>query len=107
METWLTERFAPLLMRLVFIVEPLAPRFASFFLERKLKEWKDKRLIDGYSVKTARIGKFHYKIGMDLVLTSEQARSTLRNYVFKIFKRDQEVNSWRKKRKVTQRSQSK
>ena len=83
METWIDERFVPFLMRLVFVFEPLAPRFVSFSLERRLREWKDIRLIDDYSVKIGRIGKFHYKIDMDLVLTPEQAR----NSMFKIFKR--------------------
>jgi hypothetical protein len=46
METWIDERFAPFLMRILFVFEPLTPRFVSFSLKRRLREWKDKRLID-------------------------------------------------------------
>jgi len=77
-----------ILVRVAFIFEPLSPRFISFFLGRKLKEWKNKRLIDDYNTKTERIGKFHYKIDMDLDLTPEQAKSILRKLVEKNNQRD-------------------
>jgi len=69
----MSSRFVSLLMRFVFLFEPATPRFVSFFLNRKLKEWKDKRLINDYKTKTKRIGKFHYKIDIVLDLTPEQA----------------------------------
>ncbi len=77
----MSSRFYSLLARFVFTFEPISPRFISFFLGRKLKEWKNKRLIGDYKTKTRRIGKFHYKIDMNLDLTPEQAREILRNLV--------------------------
>jgi len=87
-EDRMSSRFFSLLVRFGFIFEPISPRFVSFFLGRKLKEWKNKRLIDDYKTKTRRIGKFHYKIDMDLDLTPEQAKSILRKLVDKKNQRD-------------------
>jgi len=77
----MSSRFYSLLVRFVFVLEPISPRFVSFLLGKKLKEWKNKQLISGYKTKTKRIGKFHYKIDMDLDLTSEQARSILQRLI--------------------------
>ena len=84
----MSSRFFSFLVRVAFIFEPVSPRFFSFLLGRKLKEWKNKRLIDDYNTKTERIGKFHYKIDMDLDLTQEQAKSILRKLVGKNNQRD-------------------
>ena len=77
----MSSRFYSLLVRFAFVLEPISPRFVSFLLGKKLKEWKNKQLISGYKTKTKRIGKFHYKIDMDLDLTSEQARSILQRLI--------------------------
>ena len=87
-EDRMSSRLFSLLVRFGFIFEPISPRFVSFFLGRKLKEWKNKQLIHGYKTKTKRIGKFHYKIDMDLDLTPEQAKSILRKLVAKKNQRD-------------------
>ena len=84
----MSSRFYSLLVRFGFVFEPISPRFVSLFLGRKLKEWKNKRLIDDYKTKTRRIGKFHYKIDMDLDLTPKQARNMLRKLVDKNNQRD-------------------
>jgi len=76
-----------LLMRFAFILEPLTPRSISLSLNRKLKEWKENQLIDNYETRTERIGKFHYKIHVNLIMTSEQARNDLLNFLVNIFKR--------------------
>ena len=80
-EDRMSSRLFSLLVRFGFVFEPISPRFISFFLGRKLKEWKNKRLIGDYKTRTRRIGKFHYKIDMNLDLTPEQAREVLRNLV--------------------------
>jgi hypothetical protein len=87
-EDRMSSRLFSLLVRFGFVFEPISPRFISFFLGRRLKEWKNKRLIDDYKTKTRRIGKFHYKIDMDLDLTPEQAKSMLRKLVDKNNQRD-------------------
>jgi len=84
----ISSRFFSFLVRFAFIFEPISPRFVSFFLGRKLKEWKNRRLIDDYKAKTKRIGKFHYKIDVDLSLTSEQVRNVIAGLVTKSNQRD-------------------
>ena len=87
----LSTSLSSLLARLVLLFEPISPRFVSFLLRRKLKEWKNEGLIDGYKARTKRIGKFHHKIHIDLDLTPEQANRILKRYVDPYIKKDQEV----------------
>ena len=82
-EDRMSSRLFSLLVRFGFAFEPISPRFVSFLLARKLKEWKNKRLIDDYKTKTRRIGKFHYKIDMDVDLTPEQAKNMVRRLIVK------------------------
>jgi hypothetical protein len=65
--------FAPLLIRLFLIVEPLTPRAFSYYIGRYLRNWKNRNLILDYKIRTRRLGKFHYKIIVDLDLTPKQA----------------------------------
>lgn len=92
MATSVVEQFIPLLTRLLSFFEPLAPTFVSLFLKRRLKEWKDKGLIEDYTTRTTRIGKFHYKIDVDFVLTPKQARIAVKELVVKIPKMVREVS---------------
>jgi len=80
-------RLVSTLARFAFLFEPSTPSFVSFFLNRKLNEWKDKRLINDFETKTERIGKFHYKIHVNLIMTQEQARNVLWNFLVKTSKR--------------------
>ena len=79
--------FSSLLARFILIFEPISPRFVSFLVGRKIKEWKNKGLIDQYKTKTKRIGKFHYKIYFDVDLTPEQASRILRDPLIQALKR--------------------
>jgi len=87
----LSAALSSLLARVILIFEPISPRFVSFLLRRKLKEWKNKGLIDGYEARTERVGKFHHKVHIDLDLTPEQANRILKRYVDPCIKKDQEV----------------
>ena len=60
-------------MRVAFFFEPLAPSVISYYLRRRLNEWKREGLISEYKTRTRRLGKFHYKIEVDLDLNSRQA----------------------------------
>ena len=84
----MSSRFFSFLVRFVFVFEPISPRFISFLLGRKLKEWKIKRLIDDYKTKTRRIGKFHYKINVDLNLKPQQAKNIMQKLVVKNNQKD-------------------
>jgi hypothetical protein len=70
--------FAPLLIRLFPLVEPLTPRAVSYYIGRQLRNWKNNNLILDYRTRTRRLGKFHYKIIVDLDLTPKQASRMLR-----------------------------
>jgi len=63
--------------RLALIFEPLAPTAISFYLSRKLGNYKQQGLIADYKVKTTRIQKFHYRIWLDLDVTAAQAHYAL------------------------------
>ena len=55
----------------------MAPRAISFFLTRKLNEFKEQGLISDFETKIRRLGKFHYRIEMDFDLTEKQANYVL------------------------------
>ena len=61
------------MVRAAFFFEPLAPSAISYYLRRRLNEWKQEGLISEYKTRTRRLGKFHYKIEVDLDLNSRQA----------------------------------
>jgi hypothetical protein len=71
------EKLTGLLLRVAFAFEPLAPTAISFFLGRMLNEWKEQGLISDYKNRTQRLGKFHYRIEIDLDVTSSQAQHIL------------------------------
>ena len=78
--------FSSILTKFVLLFEPISPRFVSFLLGRKLKEWKKKGLVDDYKTRTKRIGKFHYKIYVDLDVTPKQASRMLRDTLVQALK---------------------
>jgi hypothetical protein len=73
----LFERFVPILARLFPVFERFVPVFVSYFLERILRAWKTNGLIGDYETRTIRIGKFHYKVDVSIVLTTEQVGTML------------------------------
>jgi hypothetical protein len=66
------ERVFRRLIEFILVFEPLAPRAISYYITRRLGEWKQQGLISGYEARTQRLGKFHYKIEVDLDLTPKQ-----------------------------------
>lgn len=79
--------FSSVFARLVLFFEPISPRFISFWLRRRLKEWKRKGFIDSYRIRTQRIDKFHYRIDIDLDLMPRQASSMLEDTLIQILRR--------------------
>ncbi len=76
----------PILVRLLSIVEPLTPRAVSYYVSRVLRSWKNNQLIIDYQVRTKRLGRFHYKVYVDMYLTPKQASRVLQK-LFQAFKR--------------------
>jgi hypothetical protein len=72
-----SQSFFSLIVRAAFIFEPLAPRLIAYYLGQRLKEWQEQGRICEFETKTKRLGKFHYKIMLDLDVTSAQARQLL------------------------------
>jgi hypothetical protein len=60
-------------VRAAFFFEPLAPAAVSFYLSRRLNQLKEQGLISDYKTQTHRLGKFHYRIEVDLDVNSGQA----------------------------------
>jgi hypothetical protein len=77
----------PILVKLLPFYERFIPVFASYFLRRILKSWKTQGLVDDYKVDIARTDKFHYKIEIGIVLTTEQVGIMLDHLVTEVLRR--------------------
>jgi hypothetical protein len=67
------------LMRVAFVFEPLAPTAITVLMNQQLRRFKDADKIGEYKTHTKRLGKFHYRIEVDLDLTGMQAIHLLGN----------------------------
>ena len=67
------------LLRVVFVFEPLAPTAITVLMNQQLHRFKEAGAIGDYKTKTKRLGKFHYRIEVDLDLTGMQAIHLLAN----------------------------
>ena len=67
------------LLRVIFVFEPLAPTAITILMNQQLHKFKDAGRIGNYKTKTKRLGKFHYRIEIDLDLTGMQAVHLLAN----------------------------
>jgi len=77
MSTMISQRVFSLMVKVAFVLEPLAPRVIFYYLTQRLKEWKKQGLISEFQTKIRRLGKFHYKIEVDLDVTSKQTLHVL------------------------------
>jgi hypothetical protein len=75
------------LFRMVFVFEPLAPTAITYYVNQRLNLYKKSHAISDYKTKTKRLGKFHYKVEIDLDLTGMQAIHLLGNLFPSQFKR--------------------
>jgi hypothetical protein len=75
----LTESATRVLFRIVLIFEPLAPTAITIYLNRRLRRFKESGAINNYKTHTKRLGKFHYRIMMDLDVTGKQATHLVGN----------------------------
>ena len=99
------ERFLPLLARAFPLFEPLLPRHITANVRKRLKSLKQRGVILDYQTKTRRLGKLHYKIGVDVDLTQEQTAVILKELSDRARRTlcisPREVMLWLKRRKVT------
>ena len=75
-----------LFVRFALFFEPISPRLISFWLRRRLNNWRSRGLIDGYKLNTKRTSKFHYKIEVDLELNPQQTKRVLGNILVRILR---------------------
>jgi hypothetical protein len=67
------------LLRVAFTFEPLAPTAITVLMNQQLHKYKNTGAIGDYKTKTKRLGKFHYRIEVDLDVTGMQAVHILTN----------------------------
>jgi hypothetical protein len=67
------------LLRVAFAFEPLAPTAITVLMNQQLHRFKESGAIGDYKTKTKRLGKFHYRITVDLDLNGMQTIHLLGN----------------------------
>lgn len=67
------------MMRIAFRFEPLAPTAITVYINQQLHRFKEEGAIGNYKTHTHRLGKYHYRIEVDLDLTGGQAKYLLQN----------------------------
>lgn len=75
----LIESALRVLLRVVFVFEPLAPAAITVLMNQQLHRFKEGGAIEDYKTHTKRLGKYHYRIEIDLDLTGMQAIHLLGN----------------------------
>ena len=73
MSNLVSERLFNIFLRFAFFLEPIAPPAISYYISRRLDSLRQRGLISDYKAKTSRLGKFHYKVEVDMDLTGKQA----------------------------------
>lgn len=67
------------LLRVAFVFEPLAPTAITVLIRQQLNRFKEGGIIDDYEAHTKRLGKYHYRIYLDIDLTNTQTVNLLAN----------------------------
>jgi hypothetical protein len=67
------------LLKAVFVFEPLAPTAITILVNRQMAKFKNNGVIGKYKTATKRLGRFHYRIRIELDLTGFQAVHLLSN----------------------------
>jgi hypothetical protein len=75
----LIESSLKVLLRAVFIFEPLAPTAITLLTNRQMAKFKNRGIIGKYKTVTKRLGRFHYRIQIELDLTGPQVVHLLTN----------------------------
>jgi len=65
------------MLRVALAFEPLAPTAITFLISRNLRDLHNHGLIGDFKAHTKRLGKFHYKMEVELEVNEKQC-----NYIF-------------------------
>jgi hypothetical protein len=83
----LMESAVRVLLRVAFAFEPLAPTAITVLMNQQLHRYKEGGIVGNYKTHTKRLGKYHYRIEINLDLTGMQAYHLLGNIFPKQFGR--------------------
>jgi hypothetical protein len=75
----LIESATRVLLRVALAFEPLAPTAITVLMNQQLHRYKEGGIVGNYKTHTKRLGKYHYRIEIDLDLTDMQAYHLLGN----------------------------
>ena len=75
----LIESTMRVMLRFVFVLEPLAPTAIVVAVNRQLSKYKTQGVVGNYKTKAKRLGKYHYRVEVDLDVTGTQAVHLLSN----------------------------
>ncbi len=75
----LIESVVKVMLRIAFRFEPLAPTAIALLVHEQLHRYRDGGIISDYKTHTRRLGKYHYRIEVDLEVTGMQAAHLLAN----------------------------
>ncbi|MGE5556839.1 MAG: hypothetical protein ACM3UY_11375 [Methanocella sp.] len=75
----LIESATRVLLRIALAFEPLAPAAITVLLNQQLHRYKEGGIVGDYKTHTKRLGRYHYRIEIDLDLTGMQAYHLLGN----------------------------
>ncbi|MFA5572248.1 MAG: hypothetical protein GX799_02945 [Crenarchaeota archaeon] len=67
------------LLRVALAFEPLAPTAITVLMNQQLHRYKEGGIVNNYKTNTKRLGKYHYRIEVDLDLTNMQTYHLLGN----------------------------
>ncbi len=81
MSTKILLKAAPKLMKLLFFFDPLVPCLIRAFLFLMLMRYKRQGMISEYNVRTSRLGKLSYEIGVHLVFKQKQVNTLVMEIV--------------------------
>ena len=75
----LVESAIRVLLRVLFVFEPLAPTAITVLMNQQLHRFKEAGAIGNYKTKSKRLGKYHYRVEINLDVTGMQTVHLLSN----------------------------
>jgi len=73
----ITSSVVSVFSKIAFKFEYMFPKFIGYAIGQKLKDYKEKGILENYEIKSKRKGKYHYSFDMDLFLKIEKGGEQL------------------------------
>ena len=81
------DRLFGTVIKYALALEPLAPPAISFYISRKLDGLQKQRRIGDFNTRTKRLGKFHYKVEVEMDVTGKQTMLMVNDLLKRLNKR--------------------